>query len=552
MDLSILAEETELIQQELGFVTLLAISVFVALLVRRIRIPYTVALVLVGLVLSFFPNFLNFTVSSELILAILVPPLLFEATLNLKWSILKNDLVSVLLLAIAGTLVGTFIVGAIVVRVLDIPLVAAIAFGALISATDPVAVISFFKTLGVTKRLSILVEGESLFNDGVAIVIFNLAIAAAALGGGSSAGISLNEAVAEFVKVAFGGLGIGLVLGYAVSYIILKNVDDHLIETATTVVLAYGAFVIAEELHLSGILAVVAAGLMVGNVGMQNVSPTTRLTLDNFWELLAYTVNSLVFLLLGLEVEIAHLGPDIGPMIVAVVAILFSRAIVIYGLTWIQGRLNPERSIPVPFRHVMYWGGLRGAISMALALTLTGAVFGAAVAQDMRVMTFGVVLFTLLVQGTTIGGLIGRLGLASSPPPQQELQRRQALLYAKSAGLKELERMHDDGILFHDISEAMETVYETEIANYKLALRDHLQAYPELEQEMYLQAREDVIRSERRAIGEAARRGILSDDLQDELTEESDRRLASLQLIRENQRWRVEVVPAEREEEPIE
>jgi CPA1 family monovalent cation:H+ antiporter len=543
MDLSVLAEDTVLIRQELGFVTLLAISVLVAIVVRRVRIPYTVALVLVGLILSFFPNFLNFSVSSELILAILVPPLLFEATLHLNWAVLKNDLVSVLLLAIVGTLMGTFIVGAIVVRVLDIPFVAALAFGALISATDPVAVISFFRTLGVTKRLSILVEGESLFNDGVAIVIFNLAISAAALGGGSAAGISLTEAISEFVKVAFGGLGIGLILGFAVAYTILNNVDDHLIEVATTVVLAYGAFVIAEALNLSGILAVVAAGLMVGNVGMQNISPTTQLTLDNFWELLAYTVNSLVFLLLGLEIEIVRFGPDVVPIVVAVVAILLSRAIVIYGLTWIQGRLNAERLIPVSFRHVMYWGGLRGAISMALALTLTGTVFGATVAQDLRVMTFGVVLFTLLVQGTTIGGLIARLGLASAPPHKQELQRRQALLHAKSAGLKELERMHDEGILFRDVSEAMEIVYDTEIAQHKHSLREHLQAYPELEQDMYLQAREDLIRSERKAIGEAARRGIVSDDLQDELTEELDKRLAALQLIRANQRWRVEVVP---------
>lgn len=533
-----MAETNGLFQQELGFVVLLAISAMVAMVVRRIRLPYTVALVLMGLLLSFYPNFLSISVSSELILGILVPPLIFEATLHLKWNILRDDLVPVLLLAIVGTLVGTFIVGGIVVQVLDVPFLAAVAFGALISATDPVAVISFFRALGVPKRLSILVEGESLFNDGVAIVVFNLAISAAALGGGGAADIDLGEAVGEFTRVAFGGIGIGLVMGYVVSHVILKNLDDHLIETASTVVLAYGPFVAAESFHLSGILAVVASGLIVGNVGLQSTSPTTRLSLDNFWELSAYVVNSLVFLLLGLEIEIVRLLPDLVPILVAVAAILFSRAIVIYGLTWAIGVLNKPGAIPRPFRHVMFWGGLRGAISMALALTLAGSVFGPSIAQDLRLMTFGVVLFTLLVQGTTVGRLIHRLGLAAAPPQQLELQRRQALLYAKSAGRKSLERMQEEGILFREISEAMEEAYETEIEHLKLSLSEQLQAYPELEQEMYLQAREEVIKSERGAYSDAARRGILSEDIYDELAGEADKRLAALDLIRSHLRKR--------------
>ena len=168
---ALLAQESGLIQQEIGIVLLLSIAALVAIISRRIRVPYTVALVLVGLVLSFFPNPFIFDVSSDFILAILVPPLLFEATLQIKWNRLRRDMVPILLLAVVGTLLGTIIVGEIITWVLDIPLLAALAFGALISATDPVAVISFFRTLGVSKRLSLLVEGESLLNDGVAIVL---------------------------------------------------------------------------------------------------------------------------------------------------------------------------------------------------------------------------------------------------------------------------------------------------------------------------------------------------------------------------------------------
>jgi CPA1 family monovalent cation:H+ antiporter len=502
------------------------------------------------LFLSFFPNFLEFSVSSDLILAILVPPLLFEATLHIKWEGLKADLAPILLLAIGGTLFSTFIVGGIVIQVLDIPFMAAIAFGALISATDPVAVIAFFRSMGVSKRLSILVEGESLFNDGVAIVLFSLAIAAATATG-QAENFALSEAIIEFLRVALGGLAVGLGLGFAVSYLILKNVDDAMIETATSVAVAFGAYVIAEEFHLSGILAVVAAGLMVGNIGMQNTSPTTKLTLQNFWEFLAFAVNSLVFLVIGLETEFEQLFSWVVPIIVAVLAVLLSRAVVVYSLTWLHSKLNREGIIPQSFRHVMYWGGLRGAISLALALTLTGEEFGSVIGQELRVMTFGVVLFTLLVQGTTIEKLIRKLGLAQKPSQKIEQQRRQALLYAKMAGQKELERMRDEGILFKDVSEAMDAVYEVEILHHKSALREHLQAYPELEQDMYLQARVDVIKAERNAYGDAARRGFISDEMYEELIEEADKRLAALDLIQNNQQWRRESLPvkaAEREE----
>ena len=543
MDFIRLAQETtSLIDLELGFVILLSIAAVVAIINERIRMPYTVALVVVGLFLSFFSNFLHFSVSSDLILAILVPPLLFEATLHIKWEGLKADLLPILLLAVGGTLVSTFIVGGIVVQVLDIPFTAAIAFGALISATDPVAVIAFFRSLGVSKRLSILVEGESLFNDGVAIVLFTLAITAAT-GGSQAENFVLSEAVIEFLRVALGGLTVGLGLGFVVSYLILKNVDNAMIETATSVALAFGAYVVAEEFHLSGILAVVAAGLMVGNIGMQNTSPTTKLTLENFWEFLAFAVNSLVFLVIGLETEIQQLFVWVVPIIVAVLAILLSRGVVVYSLTWLHSKFNREGAIPKPFRHVMYWGGLRGAISLALALTLTGEVFGSVIGEELRVMTFGVVLFTLLVQGTTIENLIRRLGLAEKPPQKVELQRRQALLYAKSTGQKELIRMRDEGILFRDVSEAMDAVYDTEIAHHKSALRQHLQAYPELEQDMYLQARVDVIKAERNAYGDAARRGFISDEMYEELIEKADKRLAALDLIKENQQWRVESLP---------
>lgn len=538
---TLLAEESNIIQTELGLVFLLFIAALVAIFVRQFRhIPYTTALVIVGLVLALFPNFLQLDFSSDVILAVLVPPLLFEATLHVPWARLKADLNVILLLAIGGTLLGTFMVGGVVMLTLGIPLAAALAFGALISATDPVAVITFFRSLGVNKRLGILVEGESLFNDGTAIVLFNMALLVGVIGVDS---FGPAQALQEFLLVSLGGIGVGLVMGYIVSVLILKNVDDHLIETATTVALAFGSYVVAESfgkfigvptLHLSGILAVVAAGLMVGNIGLQNTSPSTRLTLDNFWEFAAYLTNSIIFLAIGLEIQLVQLTTFLVPILVAVVTVLLSRAMIVYATTAVYSRLSPKKQIPVPFRHVMFWGGLRGAISLALALSLDADIFGADYALELRVMTFGVVLFTLLVQGTTIEGLIKRLKLSEKPTQQIELQRRQARLYAKRAGKLELDRLRKDGILYGDMWQAMGEVYDEEINASRDKLLAHLQHYPEMEQELFLQAREDVLKAERRAVSDAQRRGLITEEVHSEMIEELNNRLAALDILKEN------------------
>jgi CPA1 family monovalent cation:H+ antiporter len=195
----------------------------------------------------------------------------------------------------------------------------------------------------------------------------------------------------------------------------------------------------------------------------------------------------------------------------------------------------------------MYWGGLRGAISLALALSIENSVFGSDVALELRVMTFGVVLFTLLVQGMTIEKLIDRLKLADKPPQRVELQRRQATLFAKWAGKHELDRLRDDGILFKDIWDSMGQVYDEEILDKKSDLRAHLQEFPELEQEMYLQAREDALNAERSAVGEASRRGLISNEVHDELIFELNNRVAALEIIKRNRGLGVEGEEADHE-----
>jgi CPA1 family monovalent cation:H+ antiporter len=301
------------------------------------------------------------------------------------------------------------------------------------------------------------------------------------------------------------------------------------------VALAFGAFVVAEELGVSGILAVVAAGLSVGNVGFRNTSPTTRLTIQNFWEFLAFMTNSIIFLIIGLQIDLQAFDTNLTPILVAVGAVLLSRAIVVYSISWLSGRLDRRNYVPVTYRHVMFWGGLRGAISLALALTLSEGLLGPAVAQELQVMTFGVVLFTLIVQGTTIAPLIRRLGLSQRPDQRDNQQRIQSLLYARQEAKRELGRLQADGLLPAEIWSAIESVYDLEIEEKDKELKQLLLDHPELEQELVLQARRDLLRAERTAMADALRRGLVQQELYEELVREIDYRAAALDRIIESQ-----------------
>jgi len=512
---------------------------------NRLRFPFTVALVVVGLFGSVLGELVAVDISAEVILFLLVPPLLFEATLNLPWPKLKADLAPILLLALVGTAVGTLAIGALVHWVVAVPWAAAFAFGALISATDPVAVIALFKTLGAPKRLAVLVEGESLFNDAVAVVAFGLAVTAAS----GDEPFTFANAAEDFIVVSAGGLGIGLILGYLVSSVFLARVDDPLIETSTTLALAYGSFLLAEEfgvvigreLHFSGILAVVAAGLMVGNVGMENTSPSTRLTLEHFWELLTFLVNSMVFLVIGLSISLDDLGEHFGAVIMAIIAVIVLRVILVHSLAAISGWVQPNRRISTPYRHVMVWAGLRGAISLALVLTINETIFDQETVDTLQVMTYGVVLFTLLIQGTTISALMERLGMTNKVDIELTQQRHQARIYMSRAGQSEMARLGADGVLFNDMAMSLGRTYQREINNELASLRSHFTGHPELEVSMLLQARRDALVVERSALNEIVFSGLIDTQVAHGLTVELDNRMAALDLLEE--RWESDPIP---------
>ncbi len=507
-------------ESETLIIELLVLVTIVAVVAQRLRMPYTVALVIAGLfVTSQSP--VNIEITPELILGIFIPPLVFEAAFHVEFNVLRDNFTPILMLAVPGVIITTLIVGAIITFGTGVSMSVAIVFGALISATDPVAVVALFRTLGVSKKLAVTVEGESLFNDGTAIVLFKLALAVAL-----TASFNLPLSVLSFLKVSFMGLLIGGVLGWIASQIIAR-IDDYLIEITITTVLAYGSYLMAENFHVSGVLAVVAAGISSGNLGPSGMSPTTKIVLYNFWEYLAFLANSMVFLFIGLKINISTIVKDMDDILVAVIAVLISRAIVVYGLSWpVHHYLGGY--MPRTWRHILFWGGLRGALSLALALTLP---LNLPNRELLQTMAYGVVLFTLLAQGTTIQFILKKLGLTEKPERRLTREKKWGKLYSTRAGIQSLIRLKEEGILSGDIWIGMSEEYDEIDEKLTKDLTDLFAEYPDMEKEILIQARRDALTAEKSALGDALHRGLLSDEVYTELKEEIDRRLEALSVI---------------------
>lgn len=509
-------------QIETLVIELLLVISIVAMMVQYLRVPYTVALVITGLLISILrPQIeaitgpIQLELTSELILALLVPPLIFEAAFNLDFDKLRRSLGTILVLAIPGVIVSMFIVGGVVAGTTGLSISVALVFGALISATDPVSVIALFKSLGVPKRLAVLVEGESLLNDGTAIVVFNLVLGIAVAG---AVEFTLLEGVIDFVTVVAGGLIIGIVLGTGISWLI-SRVDNHLVETTLTTVLAFGAFLIAERLHVSGVLAVVAAGILNGNSSSRGMSPTTRIILNNFWEYIAFLANSFIFLLIGFEVDISELLADWQPILFAIVAVLAARMIVVYVTTRlivpVTKRSNMIETIPNSWQHVLVWGGVRGAISLALALSLPFALGADRVL--LIHMTFGVVLFSLFVQGTSIGWLLSRLGIVKRDERQEEYDLNNARLFALRSAEAHLNELHDRHLVSQQTYEEVKQELNVVQTEYRTSMQHMLIEHPEMLATAKRNVWRDLLQVQRDALLDLRRDGTISEQIFEEI-----------------------------------
>jgi CPA1 family monovalent cation:H+ antiporter len=459
-----------------GIAALLVVAAITYVAARKLGLPFTVALVIVGIGLgqlqgSFAPLAAvadALALSPHVILFVFLPTLVFESAYNLDARQLQRNLLPVLTLAIPGLVVSTGMIGGLLMVATPLQPAESLMLGAILSATDPVAVIAIFKQLGAPRRLTILVEGESLMNDATAIVVSRIFIGIV-VGGAHFTPASVFADAGHFVVVFVGGGVVGWLLGLAVSWVIGRVHEEAYIEITLTTVLAYLSFVIAEELlHVSGVMATVMAGLTLGGWGKAKISASVRVYLEHFWEYMAFVANALIFLLVGLAVNLGALVQSWDILLWVILAMLVSRATVIYGLVPFAGHLPGTEKVSRSYQTVMYWGGLRGAIALAVALSLGPSGVENA---DMHVaLVTGAVLFTLLVQGLSIEKLVHALGL-DEPPLADRVGRAEGLLSAKRRALERMPELQSGGLFSARVADALMEQLDTEIGN----VRDELQ-----------------------------------------------------------------------------
>ncbi len=473
-----------------GLLGTLILALLVALGTRWIRLPYTISLVLVGLVIGWLGIAGGLEIgggllSADLILFVLLPPLLFEGAAGMHIDRLRRNWRPISLLAIPGVVLNTTIIGLICWRMLwwgdDFGLLYGLLIGSVLAATDPVSVLALVRNLGAPKRLAVLLEGESLFNDGTALVVFNIlliAVLTSIAGGTTSASQLFTEGIASFLMVVTIGILVGLVLGLVANRL-LEQSEDHLVEIALTVALAFGAFLSAEMLSGSGVIAVVVAGLLVGNKGVQEgMTPTARIGLHHFWEVVAFLINSVLFLIIGYELQ-SVLTPNSHTLwlgFVGISAALVAR-LVVFPLTALSN-LSHQRPISTSWQVALYWGGLRGSIPIALLLLLSHLVHeGTALSgfentvylpesvyESMLVVTFAVILWTLVVQGLTMRPLLTRMGI-SGVSTQGEIDYEVALAdkIGSRAALRRLGELKMEGLISDEDQEALSEDYRAQV-----------------------------------------------------------------------------------------
>jgi Na+:H+ antiporter len=426
--LSNLSSTTSLADQVETLILLLIVTLIVALFSRLWRVPYTLLLVIVGFVVGLLPFIPHEHIDPNVVLYVFIPALLFEGAWNAELDRLEADWLPIVLLAIPGMVLSLLVVAIVLHFGTGMEWLLALLVGAIVSPTDPVAVIALFQQLGVPDRLRILVEGESIFNDGTGGAAYELILAillpalglAEEPGNPTLVGISAIGIAGEVIWLIFGGLLLGFAIGWVASHLV-RRIDDRLVVITITIAVAYGMYLLGTALHTSGLLAVVGAGLVMGSYGRKNaMSPRTIEAADDVWEFIDYLANSLLFLLLGFELALSNLVQSFPGIFFGLLGALIGRVLMIYVFIPLQDvvarwwahrtskrptRLPRPRPVPSAWRPVMVLSGLRGALSLALVLSLPEALAQRNLLTD---IVYGIILVTLLGQGLTLRALLPR------------------------------------------------------------------------------------------------------------------------------------------------
>ncbi len=388
---------------ELDFQTgalFLLIAAVVAMVTRRLRLPYSVGLVAAGIFLAAMPFAPNVSLTKDLIFTVLLPPLLFEAAFYIHWNPLRRDFLVIVVLATLGVVLSALATALGMHYLAHWQWLSAMVFGILIAATDPVSVIAIFKEAKAQGRLLLLIEAESLLNDGTAAVAFGVLVAIA-----SGQQLTPFEVTGMLLKTIGGGILCGAAVA-AGALLLAGRTNDHLVEITFTTVAAYGSFLTAERFGGSGVLATITAGLVMGNLqSFGTISERGKEAVHAFWEYAAFVANSMVFLLIGMHEAHQNFVAIWLPAVIAIVLVTLGRALAIYPCCFLFSRSSLR--VSMKHQHTLLWGGLRGAVALALALGLPPDI---SQREEIVTISFAVVAFSVFAQGLTMAPFLRRMG----------------------------------------------------------------------------------------------------------------------------------------------
>ncbi|MBX3191264.1 MAG: sodium:proton antiporter [Labilithrix sp.] len=496
------------------YLLVIAIGAAVAIGAKRVGTPYNVALVVIGLILVFADVLPHAPMDPELVLVAFLPVLVFEGALFTDADSLRGASRPILALAVPGVAISIVGTAGVATLALGLPFTAALLLGALLAITDTVSVLLAFRSTRVPHRLAAIMEGESLFNDGTALVL--VALAATAVSTGK---VEAASTVRMLFIAILGGLALGFAFG-AIGAAALRRMPDHLTAILASVVLVFATSLLAERVHASPVIAVVVAGLMVGKAARRALEPSRVLALQGFWEVTGFGINVLLFLLVGIQIDARMFIDEAGSILIAVVALHVGRAVAVYGCFAVL-RATRRDVVPMRWQHVMVFGNIKGALSMAAVLALP-----ADLPHRARLVTvvFGVTFVTLLMQALPFKRVLGALGVAASGA-DDPFDVARARLIAARTGQMELDSLLATGLVSRREHAERRAAFQRIVIQSEAALRT-----PEAD------AADDeiidgtVLNAQKAALLDAARRGLVASDTAERELGEIDRRLVRLGL----------------------
>ncbi|PIY35347.1 MAG: Na+/H+ antiporter [Candidatus Aenigmarchaeota archaeon CG_4_10_14_3_um_filter_37_21] len=498
---------------------LFIITIIVSLIAKQIKFPYTIALVLIGFLISVLNLPIKFVFNPEVIFFIFLPPLIFEGAYHMDFQELKRNIKPISAFAIFGVLLSTFFVGFLLNKFLGFPWHTAFLFGAIISPTDPISVLAIFKKVRVPKRLSVILEGESIFNDGVGIVLFRIILGLIATGT-----FSIINSISGFLASSVEGIVLGIAVGL-LAVEIIKKVDDHLLELLITIIVAYGCFLLGDSFHISGIVAIAVAGLIIGDKKTKIMKPSAQISIFTFWEFAVFIVNSLIFLLIGLKLRIGTFISNFSLILAVSLIVLLSRFLSVYLLSGILNRFNQK--ITKKWKFVISMGGLRGSIPIALALSLPITfeyydIFASVI--------FGVVVISIVFGGLSLIPIIDKLKLRKRADIEFEYEYNVGKIIGYRSSLEELERLLNSGRISKKVFENIKSNYIKKLKETEVKVDDLFLKEENINKNQSLIIMRSLLLSQKSAIKEAEINGLISIKISRQLINDIDTKLSEIEI----------------------